>query len=39
MTESNDAMRPKSLVCCRSYGIGTWTQVARTLVIFIGAPS
>src|SRR5437762_3117556 len=37
MTESNDAMRPKSLVCCRSYGIGTWTQVARTLVIFIGA--
>jgi hypothetical protein len=34
-TESNDAMRPKSLVCCRAEGIGMWTQVAFTLVIFI----
>src|SRR5438046_6868886 len=29
-------MRPKSLTCCRSKGIGTWTQVAWTLVIFMG---
>ena len=35
ITESNDAMRPKSLVCCRSRGIGTWTHVAATFVIFI----
>ena len=27
-TESNDATRPKSLTCCRSYGIGTCTHVA-----------
>src|SRR5438105_3166512 len=38
-TESNEAMRPKSLTCCRSYGIGTWTQVAWTLVIFTGRVS
>src|SRR6267378_1210674 len=35
MTESKDATRPKSLTCCRSYGIGTWTHVAGTLVIFM----
>jgi hypothetical protein len=23
-------------VCCRSYGMGTWTQVDWTLVIFTG---
>src|SRR5262249_61564116 len=34
-TESNDAIRPKSLVCCRSGGIGTCTHVPTTLVIFI----
>jgi hypothetical protein len=36
MTESNDAMRPKSLTCWRSYGMGTWTHMAWTLVIFMG---
>src|SRR5262245_60222390 len=36
ITESNDATRPKSLVCWRSAGMGTWTQVAWTAVIFTG---
>jgi hypothetical protein len=28
-------MRPKSLTCCRSRGMGTWTQVALMPVIFM----
>src|SRR4051794_15536869 len=32
---SNDSVRPKSLVCCRSCGIGIWTQDAFTDLIFI----
>ena len=38
ITESNDAARPKSLVCRRSGGIGTCTYVPRTFVIFIATP-
>ena len=37
MTESKLGWRPKSERCCRSGGIGTWTQVAWTLVIFMRA--
>jgi hypothetical protein len=32
---SNDRVRPKSLVCCLSCGIGMCTQFARTDLIFI----
>jgi hypothetical protein len=34
ITESNEAILPKSLTSWRSGGIGTWTRVARTLAIF-----
>src|SRR4029077_5158833 len=35
---SNDMVRPKSLVCCLSCGIGIWTQEAFTDLIFIASP-